>query len=304
MYLNCKRSFYLQKVLGLQYVYPEGPRKCTSADIGTWVHRGMELLLTEEADVFELTDREYLETEFTRLALEEMEVGADELPEDWTKQLEIAIPMTQRSIQYWTDRETGIGDWEVVAVEQKMEWRNIDGLGVTLEGTLDAYIHDTYIDRYLILDHKTVANMARQLPQAGNFQGKTYGVLCHYSNYELPSLFYHHQIKRVKGTTKAAKPPFNDLVYIHMKEQELRRHAAVLRRLVHDIVEFIDTIDREGPESHWLEAVPNYTGECDWRCRARDLCTSMDVGSDWRLMAAAPHPATPASLSPKEDQGS
>ncbi len=57
----------------------------------------------------------------------------------------------------------------------------------------------------------------------------------------------------------------------------------------------------EGGASHWLEAIPNYTSECDWRCRGREICSLMDTGGGWQEMADEYYTATPVTLTSKED---
>lgn len=302
MFINCRRSFYLQYVLGLKRSYPVGRvRNFSKADIGTLVHYWLAEWYRGKLTFEQATNPVYTRGLMIEHLLAEMNTGftvADEISEEWQRGcVDYAVAMANSTVA-WTQESGADEYYEVLHVEERIGWETTAlGQAVLLTGEPDLIVYDALTEEQVILDHKSVANMNRQIPGSGNFQGKTYGVIYYKATGHLAAQFIHNQIKRIKMAARS-KGPLNARTPVELTEDQLELHSKVLKRTLENIVQFIE--DTQDPMAHWLEALPNYSGECDWKCRAQELCECMDDGMRWQDVAAKHYDATPVVLTSKE----
>lgn len=286
MFRACKRSFYLQKMLGIEPVYPEGARNPGTADTGTLLHLGIETHYSGGLPSLVGLNELYIDK-----AIELSGAGSfDALPVEWRTSINMAIAMTF-SFENWVEVEDVDHAYEVKALEKEFEWE-VPGLFAgdtrfTLTGHADMVVYDELTDRWGIGDNKSVAKLS-QLPRKNDFQLRTYGLLLAETEGIIPEFGFHNMVVRNMRTARA-KGPFEHRAQIVLGENIINYHRNVVIDLLQDIATFMHEIEdaeqgtgfEDAPLTVVAQANPN--GECNWKCRAFKLCDGLDApGYDWR----------------------
>lgn len=284
MFRACKRSYYLQHILGLEVIYPEGVRNPGTADTGTLMHYGLELHYRLELPCDDLTLRRLLVAE----AVKQAEAPHErDLPAAWQKTIDMALAMI-RSYVAWTAREGSDEGLLVLDTEHEFSWDVPGHFGrdeytggeytFTLTGHADILMLDTLTDRHLVGDHKSVAQM-NQMPRKNNFQARTYGLLWYKEDGTVAEGAFHNMVKRNMRTGRA-KGEQEHRAPITLGLEVIEHHEAQVLDLLQQIADFHVYYDYTGQTD---TAQDNPNGECSWKCKGYELCERMDVPSfDWR----------------------
>ena len=287
-FVECRRKFYLQNILKLS---PQGeatyPRKHRTAHTGTIMH---EVLAEYYRGNLDDPDRNEV-YDICQAAAWELIWGPEgpkdadplvmvPLMKDWNQAIEVSAIVTHTYITQHV-APTGIDlQYDVLAVEERMEAEVFEGFSIT--GMPDLVLHDNLTDEVGILDHKSVAVL--DPPRAGDFQLLTYAWMWRKLHDTTPGWAGHNQLKRNKQTARA-KPPFYARPVLHVDGHMLDGHNMMLHGMADAILRLEDEL-LTFPENHRFVALPNMTGDCSWKCSVKDLCDQMHDEDDvWRHTA-------------------
>lgn len=265
-YMGCRRQFFLENSLGAKRVYSERDIELSNADVGTLVHAGVAAYY----DGVESWDQKIREEAETM----RVERGFDAL--SWevsnAKKVTLAQLMLARYVHFALmadDRYTVFDTEHSYSVPYE-----VGSTTVELTGHADLLLWDEAAEGIVILDHKTVANL-NQTPRPNDFQLQYYAWVHWLTTGQVPIDAGHNLIKRVGMKGKA---PHISRQLIAISYESIMGVQRIVDALLPEMV-------RDLQEPDEVKALPNYTGECSWKCRVLDLCDGMDDASDWQHMA-------------------
>jgi hypothetical protein len=253
-YMVCGREFYLGVVRELE----PAQRKASVADVGTFVHVGLQTLYKNgdgvEASIAKATNE----------AIEENPI----LETDLHKSARLAQVMVAGYIE-WLETEAEDHGRKTIAVEERYETYigTYHGVQVWVTTQIDHLVEDENGD-LIIDDHKTVdqfAGMAEVLDI--DFQGMTYDFAIYKNTGRYPKKFEHNQLRRVLRTG-TAKPPFYKRHPVEFNAQQRERHVWALEGLAEEVVRkalSVEGLDSTSREVNTLFR-PLPTKDCRWRC--------------------------------------
>jgi len=251
-FMDCRRKFFYEYVLGIEPDYPEGPRPWTTADTGTAFHEGIGAY--------------YLGTDpWDAVGKWSLAQWPDLLPEK--HQMELVEIMLEGHIADLAETGADVGE-HTIAVEVPVvaTVHDVDHYDVTIHGRVDRLIETE--DGNVIDDWKSVASFApidNYLHQLGR-----YALLVRSDDnwHWRADRVRTTQVKRVKRTKDG---PFFQRPWTPLSEDAYSTAAVNLRAVLRDMVR---VLDHDGP---WYE---HYTGECAWKCRVQDVCQAQMRGDD------------------------
>ena len=285
-FLDCRRKYYLQEVLGLVQQSEEMyPAKHSTAATGTIVHEPLAQYYSGELRE-DITKEELYDicmakaVEIGRLD-QPPSPGRESMVSDWYNAVEVATIMVDGYLK-WVKQENMDLRFLVQMVEERLRWQ-VPGTRITITGQIDLVLYDELVKETGIIDHKTLDKLAIVRP--GNFQILTYALLVWKNTGVVPEWGAHNQLKRNKQTSRA-KPPFYDRKPITINERMLVQHEQMLTSLCQDIEQFADSVNED---NHHTTAYPNMTGECNWKCDVMELCDHMHDGPEVWVHIAESH---------------
>jgi len=249
-FMDCRRKFFFEYVLGLEPDYPSGSRPWTTADTGTGFHEGMGAYYLGN-DPMAAVDSWVSEQ------------WPDGLPDG--ENLDLVRIMVEGHIEDLAQDGRDMGEL-VVGVEVPVEATVSDVLGVdvTIHGQVDRLI-ETADGLCVIDDWKSVASFTdidNYIHQLGR-----YALLVRSSTGWRADRIRTTQVKRVKRTKNG---PFYQRQWAPLSEAAYATHAGNLRAVLEDMVTCM------GTEAYY----EHYTGECSWKCRVQSVCQAMMRGDD------------------------
>jgi len=261
-HMNCERAYYLEQVLGCKEP-ASNYQKMSTADTGTLVHAGLDAWYdygSVEAVNVAITDACGVILEAKKLDLME-----------GVKPTVLAGAMVLRYIG-WVDffhMDDGFTQTET-EVPFKIEYNEHE-----YTGTIDLVTYDEILGGWVILDHKTVANMTQQ-PRPNDFQLTHYAWSYYMITGRVPVAAGHNLLKRSLKTGDSQR------ALININAEMLDLHADKLVTLRNRMQQTWEVKAPYAPS----DVPSNPTGECNWKCRVKDLCDIMDdPGNHWQGMA-------------------
>lgn len=259
-FMDCRRHFHRSYVQSLEIDYPEGPRPWGTADTGTAMHEGLGAY--------------YLGKQWNRaISAWGRREWPDGPPED--HQLDLVRIMVEGHLSDLAEDGKDVGETtvaveeEVRAVVEDVVTANGVSWSVVVHGRVDRRIEtDTGIN--IIDDWKSVGPLTSTLDYIQ--QLGRYAVMIRASTGWRADRVRTTQIRRVKRTKDG---PFYNRPWVPLNEDAYAEHAANLR---HQLSDLVTCVENDGP---WYEHV---TGECDWKCRVKDICRAMQQGDDPELI--------------------
>lgn len=258
-FLDCRRRFYWEYIVGLEPDYPTGYRPWTGSDTGTAVHLFLGAAYT--GDDLDEALASWLEDPETRLDPDSHEAQQG---------IELARIMVDGHLEDLAQDGADAGETTLgveVPVEAEVSLDN--GWTVVVHGRIDRLI-ELDDGRHLIDDWKTVGTLesaGRHIPQLGR-----YAVLLRASTGVKASRVRTTQIKRVKRTKGG---PFYARPWVALNEQAYRSHANSLRAVLTDLVQCVAL------DQGWYERV---SSECSWKCHVESLCVGQQHGDDIEMI--------------------
>jgi hypothetical protein len=250
-FMDCRRKFFYEYVLGIEPDYADGPRPWTTADTGTAFHEGIGAY--------------YLGNDPTHAVHDWVsEQWPDEMPEK--DQLDLVRIMLDGHIADLAETGDDIGE-TTIAVEVPViaTVHDVDHYDITIHGRVDRLI-ETDDGVNIVDDWKSVASFAsidNYIHQLGR-----YALLVRSGQGWRADRVRTTQVKRVKRTKDG---PFYQRPWTPLSEDAYATHATNLRAVLRDLVR---TLDNDGP---YYE---HFTGECSWKCRVQDICQAQMRGDD------------------------
>lgn len=179
----------------------------------------------------------------------------------------------------WLTETAADADLEVLAIEEEVEVRLMEFMGITvhLMGKLDKRFRRISSGFLGFLDFKSVDNLTN-LPKTANMdeQGKTYSVLLKLAHGEHVDGETIRMLRKVKRT-KTAKPPFFGDHEVRWNKHQLN---AYVRRLYGMVAELLGCELRLlNGEDHQVVVFPTPTNDCSWDCDFYPVCDMFDDGS-------------------------
>lgn len=276
LYLRCQRSFYLQFVRGARRKKQTGPRKCTTADIGTLVHMGLADYYRSDMvwDEDDLRERMTLHAD-ANMGVWPQEWDGEFLPDDWVSGIALAARMVHGYIP-WVE-ENGL-DLRYNTLEVERQYLTVfDSMGIGLSGIIDLVQEDELLGHHVITDHKTKGSGDFRPPRRGDWQLLTYAALYQWETGQYPAAAQWNMLKRVKRTA-SAKPPFYFRQPIRLSPEQIHMHQSRLFYLLASIgCEIRSSVVVGETSTLW----PNFGKHCDWQCPASEVCEAMDALVDW-----------------------
>lgn len=249
-FMDCRRKFFYEYVLGIEPDYPDGPRPWTTADTGTAFHEGIGAYYQGKDPM-------------TAVAAWSLTQWPDELPEK--RDMELVEIMLEGHIADLAQDGADVGETTIgVEVPVLATVHDIDHWDINIHGRVDRLIETE--DGNVIDDWKSVASFTSidsYLHQLGR-----YALLVRSGNGWRADRVRTTQVKRVKRTKDG---PFYQRPWTPLSEDAYATQAINLRAVLRDMVR---VIDQDGP---WYE---HYTGECSWKCRVQDVCQAQMRGDD------------------------
>lgn len=249
-FMDCRRKFFYEYVLGIEPDYPDGPRPWTTADTGTAFHEGIGAYYQGKDPM-------------TAVAAWSLTQWPDELPEK--RDMELVEIMLEGHIADLAQDGADVGETTIgVEVPVLATVHDIDHWDINIHGRVDRLIETE--DGNVIDDWKSVASFTSidsYLHQLGR-----YALLVRSGNGWRADRVRTTQVKRVKRTKDG---PFYQRPWTPLSEDAYATQAINLRAVLRDMVR---VIDQDGP---WYE---RYSTECSWRCRVPDICQAQMRGDD------------------------
>lgn len=250
-FMDCRRKFFYEYVLGIEPDYPGGPRPWTTADTGTALHDGL-------AAYYEGGDPERAVAEWFASQ------WPDDAPE--TDELDLVHIMLEGHIEDLADTGADVGETTVsVEVPVVAIVHDVDHWDVRIHGRVDRLV-ETDDGVKIIDDLKSVASFApidNYIHQLGR-----YALLVRSSTGWRSDRVRTTQVRRVKRTKDG---PFFQRPWTPLSEDAYATQAINLRAVLRDMVR---VLDQDGP------FYEHYTGECSWKCRVQDICQARMRGDD------------------------
>lgn len=272
-FLRCRRSWSLSYLRNLETAWNQRMTPQTF-DCGNAVHRGLEALVNGQ-DWMAAIDEHWAEIQGV-LAPE-----ADY--EKWIDQL-VTMPrlMVEGYIEWREEEGIDIG-YETLGTELPYEANlgAFHGDDVILYGTIDRLLRNPN-GQLVIDDYKTVATLDSILTLPTNWQINNYDLLTRVNTGEDVVEARHTQLKRVKRTARA-KPPFYGMLRTTFNQARRDSHWLHLAGVVDEMVSIMQRIEVDPDPAHHMLCPPNPTRDCSWDCAFKDVCPSMDNGSDWEF---------------------
>lgn len=249
-FMDCRRKFFYEYVLGIEPDYPDGPRPWTTADTGTAFHEGIGAYYQGKDPM-------------TAVAAWSLTQWPDELPEK--RDMELVEIMLEGHIADLAQDGADVGETTIaVEVPVLATVHDIDHWDINIHGRVDRLIETE--DGNVIDDWKSVASFTSidsYLHQLGR-----YALLVRSGSGWRADRVRTTQVKRVKRTKDG---PFYQRPWTPLSEDAYATQAINLRAVLRDMVR---VIDQDGP---WYE---RYSTECSWRCRVPDICQAQMRGDD------------------------
>lgn len=252
-FLDCRRKFRWEYVVGIEKDYLNTERPWTTADIGTAVHAGVGAYYAGEN--WETALVEWADENFPD---PEPKSKAD-------KGLRLAGIMTAGHIRDVEADGADIGEQTVEVEFPVMAEFQIRGWTVRVHGRIDRLVYSEDLEVLILEDTKTTDKLASALDHIQ--QLGRYAVILHMMGYPVRRV----RINQIKKVLRQGDGPFYHRPYVPLNGAALNRHADNLEDTLTDIVR---VIENDGP---WYEHV---TGECDWKCRVQDICLAQQHGDD------------------------
>jgi PD-(D/E)XK nuclease superfamily len=172
--------------------------------------------------------------------------------------------------------ETGAdAELEVVSAETYMIM-HLPGRG-SLIGQLDVRVRHRVSGELLFLDHKVVGQWppVQLLPQ--DQQMLHYGLLSRAQFHSVAGVLYN-MIRRVKGTTRRASPPFYRREAIYHNGVQLNSHLEQVESQIDDI-RLAEEYLAAWPDDAAHQMYPSVQRSCTWDCLFLAVCPMFDDGS-------------------------
>lgn len=253
-FLDCRRRFHLEYVLGLEPDYPARQRPWTTATTGTAVHLGVETYYgggdgDVEAAILGFADeyfpgwqQDQAATKGVRLAIVMVLGYIQDVQADGAD-----IGETTLAIEHQLEVEVPVGDWTVV-----------------VSGQIDRILQDR--DGMLVIeDTKTtdrVASTLQYIQQLGR-----YALLYRMETGQRVDRVRSNQMKRV---LRNGAGPFYGRPWVPLNEDAYDSHWASMQDSLADII-------RAYEEGRWYERVSK---DCDWKCKVQDICLAIQHGDN------------------------
>lgn len=267
-YLTCGREFYLGSIRNLE----PAQRKASVADVGTFVHAGLQA--------------HYLRTKDPLLAIAEAVNAAIEtdpfLVAELTAHGQLADRMVEGYLE-WLETEAMDHGLTPIAVEERYETHigTYYGIEVWVTGAVDLLMQDEEGGVW-VYDAKTVDKFGGMTDMLDiDFQGQTYDLLIRRNTEFTPKGFVHNQLRRVKRTG-TAKPPFYNRVTVNFNEPQRERHLWHLQGVADEIAQKVLVTEGHSSDSPTVHGRfrPLPTKDCSWRCdfvKTGRVCPAMDL---------------------------
>lgn len=265
-YMTCGREFYLGAVRNLE----PAQRKASVADVGTFVHAGLQAHYSDIDPLRGVADS-------ISRAIEADPLLAVEL----TDKGKLAAIMVEGYVE-WLEDEAMDHGLKPIAVEERFEtfigsyW----GFDVYVTGQVDLVMQDEE-QRVWIYDTKTVDQFGGISAILDiDFQGQTYDFQIRNNLALDPAGFVHNQLRRVKRTG-TAKPPFYNRQVVNFNPSQRERHVWHLQGLAEEIAKKVavaEDLDTSSKLTHTLFR-PLPTKDCSWRCdflKTGRVCPMLD----------------------------
>lgn len=271
---RCRRKWYLSQIRRLSPIREE---VTGAAPTGTRLHTTLE-------DIY---DGVPIEQALERLAAE-AEADAELYPEEAEqvrKDAELVRVMVEGFVE-WAAEEGEDEDYEVLAVEQRVEVDHPTIEGVKLLGKLDQLVYKRSTGEVMFRDWKSVGDFSRVRLLIMDEQLKHYMLLLRLAVAQgLIELREGQQarggvyamLKKSKRTARA-KPPFYRLEVIRHNDTAVYDYFDRLTEVINDILDVEAKID--AGVDHRVAAYPNPTRDCSWDCPYVTICPMFDDGSD------------------------
>lgn len=260
--MNCERAYYLEQVLGCKEP-ASNYQKMSTADTGSLVHAGLDAW-------YDYGSVEAVRVAITNVAGMILEIKQLD-PMEGVKPTVLANAMVNRYIGW-------VGAYNMDDGFTKTETEvpfKLDCLDYEYTGTIDLVTYDEILGGWVILDHKTVANMTQQ-PRPNDFQLTHYAWAYWRTTGNVPVAAGHNLLKRTLKTGDTRRS------LININQEMLELHGQKLARLRQKA----EHLWQVRPDGAAFLVPSNPTGECSWKCRVKDLCDIMDdPGNDWTHMA-------------------
>jgi hypothetical protein len=228
-----------------------------------------------------------IEQALERLAAE-AEADAELYPEEAEqvrKDAELVRVMVEGFVE-WAAEEGEDEDYEVLAVEQRVEVDHPTIEGVKLLGKLDQLVYKRSTGEVMFRDWKSVGDFSRVRLLIMDEQLKHYMLLLRLAVAQgLIELREGQQarggvyamLKKSKRTARA-RPPFYRLEVIRHNDTVVYDYFDRLTEVINDILDVEAKID--AGVDHRVAAYPNPTRDCSWDCPYVTICPMFDDGSD------------------------
>lgn len=254
-FMDCRRKFFYEYVLGLEPDYPDRARPWSTADTGTGFHVGIGAYYLGN-DPLDAVD----------IWMSEQWPDGD--PEK--SQRDLVTIMVEGHVGDLQDQSADVGETTIgVEVPVTATVTGVNGVDVTIHGQVDRLIEND--EGLLILDDwksvTTFAEIDNYLHQLGR-----YALMVRSSQGWRADRVRTTQVKRVKRTKGG---PFFQRPWSPLSEAAYETHSAGLRAVLSDIV---NVVSADGP---WYE---RYSTECGWKCRSQSICQALLRGDDPELI--------------------